>query len=143
MKTSNFEVAFIKTLNEHVERNYSHLEFIVPQPGSFGGPFTVPDAILYNQRTAEAIAIEIKGGTSENSVPSAIVQKLKAMKELQLPSKHRINKVIVALVTSAFLPPTIKSTLEIEGIYCITLETTGEFVKVFDPVLRKFASGQI
>ncbi|SDG21634.1 MULTISPECIES: hypothetical protein [unclassified Duganella] len=145
MKTSNFEVDFIKRLRQHVEDNYPELEFIAALRGNLDRSVILetPDALLYNSRTSQALAVEVKGGSSVSSVPAASILSLKAMKKLKLLFDKPVHKVAVVLVTSAFLPPAIRAMLDDAGIYSIAIDAHVDPIRSFDEVLASFVDSRL
>lgn len=145
MKTSNFEVDFIKRLRRHVEDNYPALEFIAALRGNLDRSVILetPDAVLYDRRTGHALVVEVKGGSSVSSVPAASVLSLKAMKKLKLLFNKPVHKVAVVLVASAFLPPAIRAMLDDAGIHFIAIDEHIDPIRSFDEVLASFADSRL
>lgn len=141
MKTSNFEVQFLTSLRDHIEACYPGLVFIAPRPErSASRDAPSPDVIIKNPVTGGQIAIEIKGGTSSSSIPSALVPKLKAMKALGLGSADGAHTP-VWLVSAASVPPAVRSVLVDENIHVVQSESVEGALRSLDSPLLELEQG--
>jgi hypothetical protein len=142
MKTSNFEVQFLMSLRDHIETRYPGLVFISPRAErSAFSEAPSPDVIVKNPATGGQLAIEIKGGASSSSVPSALVPKLKAMKAFGLASMDGGEHTPVWLVSTATVPPAMKSVLKDEDIHVVQSDTVEGALRSLDSPLFELEQG--
>lgn len=145
MKTSSFEISFIDDLRSEIDRYHPNLAFIV-EPRVFireSTAFSVPDIVVFNRANGAILVIEVKGGTSSSSVPLALVPMLKSMKNLHFSFDVPSGPVQVALVTTAFLAPSIRSMLDCENIYYFVVDDANDLARNFTKFLSAFERGQV
>jgi hypothetical protein len=138
MQTSSFESRFIEALKRRVETSHSGLKISVPSAGAQtvkrGFSFT-PDALVENERTGDVLVVEVKGGTSSNTVPYAFISKLKSW-------RHGVDKkpVGILLVSSARVPPAMLSMLRAEEVFVAEADSVEEAISAIDSKLTDLES---
>lgn len=138
MKTFNFEVQLIKQLDEQLAEHYPGLVLVVPRP-NWGNGGATPDLVIENIRTGDKLAIEVKGGSTFNSVPSASISSLIAMKSFGKMQGEK-GDTSVWLVTSAFVPDPLKQSLAAENIHVVQSQSVEEALGELELPLSKLAS---
>lgn len=128
MKTSDFEVSFIKALKNHVETRHAGLRVSIPSPGALRT--ATPDVVVENIQTGQLLLLEVKGGSPSNTVPFASLSKLKALSNIRPLTK-------IVLVSSAEVPRSMKEILNHANIGVTQAPTVEDAIRGLDSELER------